>query len=165
MVWMVWYGRMKNLLIVLYIMLPSSWLITLAALMLLIRAEPIDDKIAQLPGYPPSFNNRVFGGYLDTVSPTRSLHYIFMEANAGAANKAPVVLWLNGGPGCTSMIGFIQEISPYVLSENQTYESGGDLSYNPYNWATLANLLFIDSPAGTGFSINSDSKEKYEYND
>ncbi len=155
---------MKNLLILLYIMLPS-WLIAITVLLISISAEPADDKIAQLPGYPASFNNRVFGGYLDTVSPTRSLHYIFIEANAGASNTAPVVLWLNGGPGCTSMIGFIQEITPYVLSENQTYDSGDSLAYNPYNWATLANLLFIDAPAGTGYSINMDGKDKYEYND
>jgi carboxypeptidase C (cathepsin A) len=140
------------------------WLLAVAVLAT-VMAEPADDKIPLLPGYPATFNNRAYGGYLDTSSPTRSLHYIFMEANAGTKNTAPVVLWLNGGPGCTSMLGFLQEISPYVLSENQTYNAGDDLTYNPHNWLTVANLLFIDAPAGTGYSINLDPKEKYEYND
>lgn len=91
-------------------------LIAIALLLLSVTAEPTDDKISKLPGYPPNFNNRAYGGYLETSSPTRSLHYIFIEANEGVGNGAPVVLWLNGGPGCTSMIGFVQEITPYVLS-------------------------------------------------
>lgn len=95
----------------------GTWqLITAILLILSTAGDPTDDKIIQIPGYPKNFNNRAYGGYLDTSSPTRSLHYIFIEANAGASNTAPVVLWLNGGPGCTSMLGFVQEISPYVLS-------------------------------------------------
>ena len=62
------------------------------------------------------------------------------------------------------MIGFLQEISPYVLSETQIFDTTNkNLTYNPYNWLAKANLLFIDAPAGVGYSMNLDSK--YEYND
>lgn len=58
---------------------PISVLIAIAiALTLQVAAEPADDRITQLPGYPPSFTNRVYGGYLNTLSTKRSLHYIFI---------------------------------------------------------------------------------------
>lgn len=37
------------------------------------------------------------------------------------------------------------------------------LPFNKFGWLNLTNLLFIDSPAGVGFSINNDPK--YQYND
>jgi serine carboxypeptidase-like clade 4 len=48
------------------------------------------------------------------------------------------------------------EIAPYCLNEAQQYNSGDPLSANPYGWSNITNLLFIDSPAGTGYSINKD---------
>ena len=73
------------------------------------------------------------------------------------------MLWLNGGPGCTSKLGFVQEIGTYCLNSSQPYEAQGDLTFNPFSWNNLTNLLFIDSPAGTGYSVNLD--DKYEFND
>jgi serine carboxypeptidase-like clade 1 len=126
-------------------------------------SEPQDDKLSQIPGYPSTFRNRAFAGYLNTDSNDRKLHYVFLEANQGVSNSAPVLLWLNGGPGCTSKIGFVQEISPYCLDASQKYEAQDILKFNPYGWSNLTNMLFIDSPAGVGYSINKDVN--YVYND
>jgi len=60
----------------------------------------------------------------------------------------PVLLWLNGGPGCSSLIGMSYENGPFrfKVESNDTVE-------NPYSWNRKANLLYVESPGGVGFSI------------
>ena len=60
--------------------------------------------------------------------------------------KAPVILWLNGGPGSSSILGMLQEQGPLVIDHD------GNLLDNPYAWTNLANLFVIESPAGVGYS-------------
>ena len=62
-------------------------------------AAPSADVIASLPGWPTGLvlPSTQYSGYLD-ASDGVHLHYWFVEAEVDAAN-APVVLWLNGGPG------------------------------------------------------------------
>ena len=60
------------------------------------------------------------------------------------------LVWLNGGPGCSSMQG--------LFSENGPISFTGNLSTpipNPYSWTKLANVLYIDQPVGTGYSTGS----------
>lgn len=71
-----------------------------------------------------------------------------------------VVLWLNGGPGCSSLLGFAQEIGPSMMySGSKSFSS----DVNPYSWNQKANLLFLEAPPGVGFSINKDAT--YVYNE
>lgn len=79
-----------------------------AALLVVCLSEPADDELAGLPGYPSTFTNRVFAGYLSTSSELRSLHYVFVEHSSGPANNIPIVMWMNGGPGCFSKYGLVQ---------------------------------------------------------
>ena len=72
--------------------------------------------------------------------------------NRHIANRQRTVLWLNGGPGCSSMDGALMEVGPYRLKDDHTLE------YNNGSWDEFANLLFVDQPIGTGFSyVNTDS--------
>jgi serine carboxypeptidase-like clade 1 len=116
------------------------------------RASPLNDLVQHLPlyGTPPSPQ---FSGYLDatdgcdteTNGPYCKIHYWFALAENDFINK-PVVLWLNGGPGSSSVLGFLQENGPLLIN------STGGLHYNPYTWTKRINLLVIESPIGVGYS-------------
>lgn len=60
---------------------------------------------------------------------------------------APVVLWFTGGPGCSSALAALVENGPCHLNVTT-----GELYDNPYGWNRDAYLIFIDQPAGVGFS-------------
>jgi len=60
----------------------------------------------------------------------------------------PLVLWYNGGPGCSSMLGFMQVNGPWSWLNGETEWSGE----NPYSWNREANVLYIEQPAGVGYS-------------
>ena len=57
------------------------------------------------------------------------------------------MIWLNGGPGCSSLEGLLQENGPF-LWQYGTYRP----VKNPYTWVNLTNVVWIEQPAGTGFS-------------
>ncbi|EER20183.1 conserved hypothetical protein, partial [Perkinsus marinus ATCC 50983] len=93
-------------------------------------------------------------GYLNGNS-GRRLFFWFFESRSDPV-RDPVILWLNGGPnqgrpsrpvGCSSMLGLFTENGPCRVNE---YGNGTTL--NRYSWNTRANLLYVDQPAGTGFS-------------
>jgi len=75
-------------------------------------------------------------------------HYIFSESLSDPA-KDPVVLWFNGGPGCSSMEGGFSESGLYRIQE---FSDPPVLRVNPYSWNNISNNLFIEAPAGVGFS-------------
>ncbi|KMT15209.1 hypothetical protein BVRB_3g063200 [Beta vulgaris subsp. vulgaris] len=134
-------------------MLPFTWLIILFSATLLCNnlAEEFPSseahKITSLPGQP-HVNFQQFAGYI-TVDETqkRYLFYYFVEAETNPSSK-PLVLWLNGGPGCSSIgAGAFSEHGPF-------HPSGNVLVKNDYSWNKEANMLYLESPAGVGFSYS-----------
>ena len=87
-----------------------------------------------------------WSGYLATnTGRETNLFYWYHEATANAEAK-PVILWLNGGPGCSSLGGMFTELGPLVVGMD------GNVTFNPFSWNKLANVLFLEQPAGVGFS-------------
>ncbi|WVZ64550.1 hypothetical protein U9M48_014050 [Paspalum notatum var. saurae] len=113
------------------------------------------DKIAALPGQPDGVDFDQYGGYVTVDEQNgRALFYYFVEAPQDASTK-PLLLWLNGGPGCSSLgYGAMQELGPFrVNSDNKT------LSRNKNAWNNVANVIFLESPAGVGFSYSNTSSD------
>ncbi|KAJ4976419.1 hypothetical protein NE237_001525 [Protea cynaroides] len=109
-----------------------------------------EDLVTGLPGQP-EVGFRHYAGYV-TVNENhgRALFYWFYEASTLPAEK-PLVLWLNGGPGCSSVgYGATQEIGPFIVDTD-----GNGLKFNPYSWNKEANMLFLESPVGVGFSYSN----------
>ncbi|KAK8140802.1 hypothetical protein G3M48_001833, partial [Beauveria asiatica] len=89
-----------------------------------------------------------YSGY-QTVGDNQHMWWWFFEARKNA-KTAPLALWLNGGPGCSSMLGLFQENGPC------TFNGGGSQpKLNPYSWNNFANMLYVDQPIGAGFSYGN----------
>ncbi|CAN0825448.1 Serine carboxypeptidase-like 28 [Linum grandiflorum] len=129
----------------------------------LAASSHLKDKIVRLPGQPPNVSFSQYSGYI-TVDPQagRALFYWLVEAPVAARPKLrPLVLWLNGGPGCSSIAyGASEEVGPFRVRPD-----GRSLKLNPYAWNKVANLLFLDSPAGVGFSYSNTSSDLYDVGD
>uniref|UniRef100_A0ACD5Y143 Uncharacterized protein n=1 Tax=Avena sativa TaxID=4498 RepID=A0ACD5Y143_AVESA len=113
------------------------------------------DKITALPGQPNSVSFGQYSGYVTVDEKNgRALFYYLAEAVTDAAMK-PLVLWLNGGPGCSSFgYGAMIELGPFrINSDNKT------LSTNEHAWNNVANVIFLDSPAGVGFSYSNTTSD------
>lgn len=120
------------------------------------------DQVTSLPGgenLSLTFNQ--FSGYLqipgvDANTP-KNMHYWLVESMSNPATD-PVAFWTNGGPGCSGLIGFMTEQGPFRPDE------AGILHPAPYAWNQKANMVFIESPCGVGFSY-SDNKDDYKADD
>jgi carboxypeptidase C (cathepsin A) len=80
-------------------------------------AAPTEDLMGNLPD-APAFTTLTYSGYLP-VTDTKSLHYVFAESMSNPATD-PVVIWFNGGPGCSSMLAFMQENGPLCIDDGET---------------------------------------------
>lgn len=119
-------------------------LAALLGLSALVAGAPQEDFMSQLPDCE-AFNVPAYSGYLD-VTANKSLHYAFVQSQNNSKTD-PVVIWFNGGPGCSSLLGYFQEHGPFVIDDGETH-----IKKNPYPWNLRANVLYIESPAGVGFS-------------
>ncbi|KAG0475615.1 hypothetical protein HPP92_015301 [Vanilla planifolia] len=89
--------------------------------------------------------------------------YYFVESERNSTVD-PLVVWLNGGPGCSAFSGLALEIGPLKFKSEECNGSLPNLVYNPYTWTKFANIIFLDSPVGTGFSFSHHPKG-YESSD
>ena len=120
-----------------------------------IISQPLSDLVHELPLY--EYQNEMYSGYL-TVSSTKKLHYIYHTADFDS-DHLPLLLWLNGGPYCSSLDGWAEENGPCYMEGDKFYK-------NPYSWNKLANMIYIESPAAAGFSyIDSNVESELSMDD
>ena len=119
---------------------------TFTACILAVVAMAADesDRMGQLPN-TTDFSSPTYSGFLK-ASDTKKLHYVFAESYDDPAND-PVLIWFNGGPGCSSMLGFMQENGPFRMDSGT-----GEVHASADGWNREANVLYIEQPAGVGFS-------------
>jgi len=115
---------------------------------------------AETNGYGPETVLQ-YTGYIDIQgTPKNGSHifYWFFESRSNPATD-PFIIWLTGGPGCSSMLALFYENGPYNVSTN-----GKNLSLNPFSWNTAANIMWVDQPVGTGWSY-ADNPADYVRNE
>lgn len=111
--------------------------------------EEVSDEVLSLPGWSGPLPSRHFSGYIN-ASPTKRLHYYLVESENDPSND-PVAVWFNGGPGCSSLDGFLYEHGPFRFAEGSV-----SLERFEYTWAKLANMVYIEQPVGVGFSYSTE---------
>ncbi|XP_057719702.1 serine carboxypeptidase-like 31 [Arachis stenosperma] len=112
------------------------------------------DVVRGLPGQP-AMDFEHYAGYV-TVNETngRALFYWFFEAITNPDDK-PLVLWLNGGPGCSSVgYGATQGIGPFLVDSD-----GQGLKFNNLSWNQEANILLLELVVGVGFSYSNTTSD------
>ncbi|GAB6029917.1 hypothetical protein CHUAL_005616 [Chamberlinius hualienensis] len=101
-------------------------------------------------GFLNGTDRESYSGFL-TVDATFNSNLFFWYFPAEVnQTTAPVVIWLQGGPGSTSMFGLFVEMGPLIVDEEI------NLHNRLINWGTPFNLIFFDNPVGTGFSFTDD---------
>ncbi|CCL99179.1 uncharacterized protein FIBRA_01194 [Fibroporia radiculosa] len=110
----------------------------------------------------------VYTGYLDVDYGAKHMFFYFFESrrdpakgegeyafplafsNTTALFADDVMMWINGGPGCSSATGLLMELGPCSIDMDGSSPNG--TLWNPYSWNTEANIFFLDQPVGVGFS-------------
>mmetsp|Transcript_22449 Transcript_22449/g.41312 ORF Transcript_22449/g.41312 Transcript_22449/m.41312 type:complete len:484 (-) Transcript_22449:86-1537(-) len=122
-----------------------------------LRTALAADNVSSLPGWEGALPSPWYSGYLSFGK--KHLHYVMVEAET-KPETAPVVLWMNGGPGCSSMDGLFYEHGPLLVSDD-----GSTLVRNPYSWSKLATMLYLEAPVGVGYSYSENATDMQNLND
>lgn len=117
------------------------------------------------PAYPdlvgplPNFTQTVaqscsYAGFAPMDSNNNSALFYWYFPNEKGDPNAPLLIWLQGGPGASSLWGaFTEHLGPFTIVDNG--DGGQRVDHVDGSWASAYNMLFIDNPLGTGYSYSS----------
>ncbi|XP_020233548.1 serine carboxypeptidase-like [Cajanus cajan] len=103
-------------------------------------SEPSVEDLGHHAGYYPIKHSHA----------ARMFYFFFESRNS---KEDPVVIWLTGGPGCSSELALFYENGPFKIADDLS------LVWNEYGWDKASNLLYVDQPTGTGFSYSTDLRD------
>lgn len=94
----------------------------------------------------------MFSGQLELYAENKTYYYFwkFSDIHKLPENKNRTTFWLNGGPGCSSMDGALMEAGPFRINSDKK------VTYNSGSWHKASDLVFVDQPGGTGFSLTDE---------
>ena len=139
--------------------------------------QPADHLVTDLPYLPKdSFPTKHYAGHIPAShNDDKKLFYWLFEPDLSDSNtqgnegEIPLLIWLNGGPGCSSMDGLFIENGPFRLERKEDpdrksnfakgVDDGWTIQINPYSWHKApAYVLYIDQPVGTGLSFTKSKR-------
>ncbi|TFK55411.1 alpha/beta-hydrolase [Heliocybe sulcata] len=142
---------------------------------LVVHAAPTDVPsaasfyVSSLPGLrqDPSHPLHIYAGQLPSdpnaasvpsTAITAHLFFVLTKARR-VADKERLIFWFNGGPGCSSFDGLMMEIGPWRMDKD------GNLNVTNGGWEEYTNVVYVDQPAGTGYSYTSTDRYVHELSD
>ncbi|XP_048631898.1 serine carboxypeptidase-like 10 isoform X4 [Brassica napus] len=107
-----------------------------------------------LPGFEGPLPFELETGYIGIGEEENlQLFYYFIKSEKNP-KEDPLLLWLNGGPGCSSLEGLLFENGPVAVKVEVYNGSLVSLVSTPYSWTQMANIIYLDQPIGAGFSYS-----------
>uniref|UniRef100_M1BZY1 Glucose acyltransferase n=1 Tax=Solanum tuberosum TaxID=4113 RepID=M1BZY1_SOLTU len=120
--------------------------------------------VESLPGFEGKLPFTLETGYIGVGQEEKvQLFYFFIESERDPQND-PLMLWLTGGPGCSGLSTLLYEMGPLTFDYANSSGNFPKLELNSYSWTKVANIIFIDQPAGTGYSY-ANTSEAYNCSD
>ena len=140
------------------------------------------DLVDALPGWNQPLPSVHYSGFLEptqaaddnshdvagtaTTASRPRVHYWLVESESTTPQEDPLVVWFNGGPPCSALLGFFAENGPFLArpasttplhnDDDQTHNpTGVNIILNEGRWNKHANLLYLESPLGVGFSYDA----------
>ncbi|KAF3666103.1 Serine carboxypeptidase-like 18, partial [Capsicum annuum] len=111
--------------------------------------------VKYLPGFEGPLPFHLETGYVGVgEEEKRQLFYYFIKSESDPEND-PLILWLTGGPGCSSFNGVVYEIGPLYYKQKKYNGSLPTLGVTPYSWTKVASIIFLEQPVNTGFSYGT----------
>ena len=107
------------------------------------------EEVLSLPGWRGAPPTKHWSGFVEVEPGTHLFYYLVESTNAPSTD--PLIWWMNGGPGASSLVGLFQENGPLLLN------SSFQLTPNPYAFNTKANVLYVEFGPGIGYSYCANS--------
>ncbi|KAL5508176.1 KEX1 [Sanghuangporus vaninii] len=114
-------------------------------------AHPLHIYSGHLPSDPEA-------AHLPSTTVSAHLFFVLIKARR-TADKERILFWFNGGPGCSSFDGLMMETGPFRPDGN------GGLKTIEGGWEEYTNMVYVDQPAGTGYSYTSTDRYVHELSD
>ncbi|XP_038899455.1 serine carboxypeptidase-like 13 isoform X2 [Benincasa hispida] len=114
-------------------------------------------RVKYLPGFSGPLPFELETGYVGVGDSDQfQIFHYFIKSDANPKTD-PLIIWLTGGPGCSALSGLAFAIGPISFKEEPYNDSIPELLLNPYSWTKKSSIIFVDLPAGTGFSYDTTS--------
>uniref|UniRef100_A0A1J3JTA6 Serine carboxypeptidase-like 15 n=1 Tax=Noccaea caerulescens TaxID=107243 RepID=A0A1J3JTA6_NOCCA len=134
----------------------GSWIFKLLlptlVLVLLIHHADSSSIIRYLPGFEGPLPFELETGYIGVGEAEEDQMFYYFIKSENNPEEDPLLLWLTGGPGCSSFSGLVYENGPITFKVEAYNGSLPSLVSTTYSWTKVANIIYLDAPVGAGFS-------------
>ncbi|KAG2322491.1 hypothetical protein Bca52824_015704 [Brassica carinata] len=135
--------------------LKSLLLVQLLQFVFLIHNADSASIVKSLPGYEGPLPFELETGYVGVGEEEEvQLFYYFIKSERNP-EEDPLLLWLTGGPGCSSIHGLLFENGPLTMKFELYNGTLPTLVSTTYSWTKTSSIIFLDQPVGTGFSFST----------
>ncbi|KAL1204760.1 Serine carboxypeptidase-like 15 [Cardamine amara subsp. amara] len=135
----------------------SSMVKFLLLLLLLVLTKHVDSGsiVRYLPGFDGPLPFELETGYIGVGEAEEDQMFYYFIKSESNPEEDPLLVWLTGGPGCSSFSGLVYENGPLAFKVETYNGSIPTLVSTTYSWTKVANIIYLDQPVGTGFSYST----------